>query len=120
MFGTEPARYGPTMSRDQVLDVAQRLAREYLQGVGDRPVGASEPAGLRRPLTDDGEDPVAVLESLAADGDRGIVASAGPRYFGFVTGGSLPVSVGADWLVSAWDQMGGMYSASPAIAVAEE
>jgi glutamate/tyrosine decarboxylase-like PLP-dependent enzyme len=108
------------MSGDHVLDVAQRLARDYLEGVADRPVGAGEPTGLRRPLTDDGEDPVTVLQELATDADPGIVASAGPRYFGFVTGGSLPVSVGADWLVSAWDQMSGMYSASPAVAVAED
>jgi len=108
------------MARDDVLNVAQGLACRYLDGIAERRVGGSDPAGLRRPLDDDGEDPVAVLRELAADADAGIVASAGPRYFGFVVGGALPVAVGADWLVSAWDQMAGMYSASPAVAVAEE
>jgi glutamate/tyrosine decarboxylase-like PLP-dependent enzyme len=108
------------MTPDDVLEVAQRLARSYLDGVAHRHVGGAEPTGLRRSLTDVGEDPITVLQELVADADPGIVASAGPRYFGFVVGGSLPISVGADWLVSAWDQMSGMYSSSPAVAVAEE
>lgn len=108
------------MAYDEVLDGAYELARAYLEGVSGRHVGGSEPTRLRRPLTDDGEDPVTVLDQLAADADPGLVASAGPRYFGFVVGGSLPVAVGADWLVSAWDQMSGMHISSPAVAVAEE
>ncbi len=108
------------MTDEDVLAHAHRLARAYLDGVSERHVGGSDPVALRRPLTDSGEGAVDVLEQLAADADPGLVASAGPRYFGFVVGGSLPVALGADWLVSAWDQMCGMYSASPAVAVAEE
>jgi glutamate/tyrosine decarboxylase-like PLP-dependent enzyme len=106
--------------QDDVLDYAQGLARAYLAGVAERRVGGTDPARLRRSLTDAGEDPIRVLEDLSADADPGLVASAGPRYFGFVVGGSLPVAVGADWLVSAWDQMSGMYNSSPAAAVSEE
>ncbi len=108
------------METDDVVDRAQQLAREYISGLARRPVGGADAPGLRRPLTDEGLDPIEVLEDLAADADPGLVASAGPRYFGFVVGGSLPVATGADWLVSAWDQMSGMYSSSPAVAIAEE
>jgi glutamate/tyrosine decarboxylase-like PLP-dependent enzyme len=112
-------------SRYEVLGDAARLAGEFIDTLPSRAVGAS--AGLdelrsrlARPLSDGGEDPRTVLEELARDVEPGLVASAGPRYFGFVIGGALPVAVAADWLTSAWDQNAGGYPPAPALSVAEE
>jgi glutamate/tyrosine decarboxylase-like PLP-dependent enzyme len=105
---------------DDVLNAAHRLASEWLGTLQERPVrAAGEPDGLRAPLPDEGEDPVTVVEALAAAAAPGLVASPGPRYFGFVTGATLPAALGADWLTSAWDQNAGLHVMSPAAATAE-
>jgi glutamate/tyrosine decarboxylase-like PLP-dependent enzyme len=108
-----------------VLETAHAIAANYLDEVASRHVGATAtPASLKAalggPLPCTATDPVAVLKELAARADPGVVASAGPRYFGFVTGGAVPVTVAADWVASAWDQNTALYAQSPAVAVIED
>lgn len=107
------------------LERAARLAQSFLDGLPERPVGPRARfedllAALSRPLPDAGAEPSAVVEELAGLAEPGLVASAGPRYFGFVTGGSLPAALAADWLTSAWDQNAALWATSPAAAAVEQ
>jgi glutamate/tyrosine decarboxylase-like PLP-dependent enzyme len=107
-----------------VLRRAAQLAEQHIEGLTDRRVGPDVGyedvlAALDAPLPEEGEDPVAVIDALAAAAGPGTVASPGPRYFGFVTGGVLPAALGADWLVSAWDQNAFTRTSSPAAAAVE-
>jgi glutamate/tyrosine decarboxylase-like PLP-dependent enzyme len=75
---------------------------------------------LGGPLPERGTSAAEVVETLATAVPPGLVASAGPRYFGFVTGGSLPAATAADLLVTGWDQLAFNPVSSPASAVVEE
>ncbi|MFI5227054.1 MAG: aspartate aminotransferase family protein, partial [Candidatus Limnocylindrales bacterium] len=113
------------MSDGELLRRTADLAQDFLDRLADRPVGLSTDlpalrAALGGPLPEHGEESLVVIEHLARDVEPGLVGSAGPRYFGFVIGGSHPAALAADWLTSAWDQNAGLYVISPAAAVAEE
>ena len=101
------------------------LAADHLEAVGERHAGplaghAELRAALGGALPSRGEPAEQVIEALARDAAPGLVASPGPRYFGFVTGGALPAALAADWLASAWDQNAFSAISSPAAAVVEE
>jgi glutamate/tyrosine decarboxylase-like PLP-dependent enzyme len=111
---------------DPLLSRTAALAEQFLASLRERPVGAtatreSLATRLGGALPAQGLAPLEVVEGLAAAAnDGGLIASAGPRYFGFVIGGSVPAALAADWLVSAWDQDAGLYACGPAAAVVED
>ncbi len=107
------------MSRDLLNDAFNRGNR-YLSEIDERRVFPDKAAlsalsGFDEPLSQKGEEPDKVLEMLDDLGSSATVASAGSRYFGFVVGGSLPVTVGANWIATAWDQVASSAVTSPAV-----
>jgi glutamate/tyrosine decarboxylase-like PLP-dependent enzyme len=110
---------------DSLLTLARDAALRFLETLPSRPVRAAAGvdalrAAFSSPLPETGVDPRQVLEELERMAEPGLVASAGPRYFGFVTGGTLPTALAAEWLVSAWDQNAFSFVMSPAASVIEE
>ncbi|HEX3684134.1 MAG TPA: aminotransferase class V-fold PLP-dependent enzyme [Bryobacteraceae bacterium] len=108
-----------------LLAKVERQAAAWFDALDSRPVRATATAeelrkALGGALPREGIAAEGIAQMLAEAGMRGTVASAGPRYFGFVVGGSLPAALAADWLVSAWDQNTGIYALSPLTSVIEQ
>mgnify|MGYP001545407058 FL=1 len=105
-------------------DAAERSVR-YRETLGDRGVAPSPAAiaavgGFDEALSEQGRDDDETLAMLDDLGSPASVAMAGPRFFGFVIGGSLPVTVAANWLATAWDQNSVMNEVTPAMATLED
>ena len=107
------------------LKRAAELADAYINSFDTHKVSAEpDPEALRarlyKELTPDGLPPLQVIDDLAEDAKEGLLNSAGGRFFGWVIGGSIPVSIAADWLTSAWDQNAAAYACSPTAAIIED
>jgi glutamate/tyrosine decarboxylase-like PLP-dependent enzyme len=102
---------------DQIADYRERLPDARVSPVASR-------ADVRRAL--DCEAPAGptpldqVIEELVGAATPGLMASAGPRYFGFVIGGSLDAALIADVLTAGWDQSAFNEALSPAAIAVED
>lgn len=104
-----------------LLDDARTRADRYRASSSDRPVFpavevSARLAGLDGPLPEASEAAGEVIDRLDALGSPATVVTNGPRYFGFVTGGSLPVAAAAGTLAAAWDQNAAVPVMSPTAA----
>src|SRR5215218_3541858 len=88
----------------EILSNTVTLAEEYLAQRESLPPGRFIKDIPMEDIPERGENALHALEYFKQHYAPYITNSAGPRYFGFVTGGSTPAAVAGDWLVSAYDQ----------------
>jgi hypothetical protein len=118
----EEARVVEWLSADELRQVLDRVLSHVVSfraAAEDAPqvpsVGFLQAlARFDAPTPERPSNPVAIIDELAGLVDGGLMMPSGPRFFGWVIGGSHPVGVAADWLTSAWGQNAGNHQAAPA------
>jgi glutamate/tyrosine decarboxylase-like PLP-dependent enzyme len=96
----------PLHSRDEeqaALAYVVDESRRYLAELEQAPVLASREDRFGGSLPEEGNGALTALAELVAAADVA-TRSSGPRFFHFVTGGTTPAALGADWLTSLLDQ----------------
>lgn len=108
---------------NDALNRAHELTNAWLESMPTRDVAfqaSADELGFSFPLQNEPLNPADVVDELARLAEPGLMGMPSGRFFGWVIGGTLPAALGADWLVSAWDQNAAMRFATPATAAAEQ
>ncbi len=116
MSPPSPLTLDPALLRD-----AANRSLKYLGALGERAVAPATAAvgalaRLDEPLPQQSSDPAATLALLDELVSPATMAMAGPRFFGFVIGGALPVALASNWLATAWDQNAALQQATPGVS----
>ena len=89
---------------DPILKAAADAASEFLAGLSSRPAALSPEPPAPATLPEDGLGSQRALALFRERFEAGLSGSPGPRYLGFVTGGSTPAALAGDWMTAAYDQ----------------
>jgi len=101
-----------------IFEKAQQFAKQYLESVFNRNVYPTEKAlsnldKFDESMPQDSTNANDVLDFLNEYGSPATVTTTGARYFGFVSGGAIPVSLAAKVISTFWDQAPAMHVLSP-------
>ncbi len=89
---------------DIILDKVKNQGIDYLSNIDKRPTSVKFINQEKRKLNDTGIGTDSALKIFNERFEPIIVSSSGPRFWGYVTGGSTPASIVGDWLATIYDQ----------------
>jgi len=104
----------------EILEVTESVAIQFLESLSTRPAGCALQPLPHDVLPDEGMGALEALSQFRNKYEAQLSGSPGPRYLGFVTGGSTPAALAGDWLTSAYDQNVGSDGDSIATTVERE
>ncbi|CAM1339186.1 pyridoxal phosphate-dependent decarboxylase family protein [Tenacibaculum aestuarii] len=96
--------YYDLLNIEKLLDKVKLQGIEYLKQLSDAPTSTKQTVETEETLNDVGIGGFDTLKEFNNKFGKIIVGSSGPRYLGFVTGGSTPASIIGDWLTTIYDQ----------------
>lgn len=89
---------------ESVLGQVKNVSLDFLENIGERPTYVADQSVVPVDLTEAGKGASGSLEIFRKHYEKLMVASPGPRYWGFVTGGATPAAIAGDWLTAVYDQ----------------
>jgi glutamate/tyrosine decarboxylase-like PLP-dependent enzyme len=112
------ARMFQDLGNKEIFEQARCHAFEYADQATERSIFPTEEAikNLEKfveEMPPDIGSAAEILEQLHEFGSPATVTNTGGRYFGFVNGGTIPISVAVRWLSDFWDQNTALYVMSP-------
>ena len=87
-----------------ILEKVKLQGLEYLDSITNRPTSTQYIIDQNNVLDEKGIGTLGALENFNSRLEPLMVASSGPRYWGYVTGGTTPAAIAGDWLTSIYDQ----------------
>lgn len=89
---------------DELLQTVEKQALEFINNIEDRHTSKQSNLTINKKLSTQAMGSMATLTAFQRRFNDVIVASTGPRYWGFVTGGATPAAIAGDWLAAIYDQ----------------
>ena len=89
---------------DKLLEIVKEQGLDYLNKLSDRQTSTKSIINGKLNLSEIGFGTIETIKQFNERFEPIIVSTSGPRFWGFVTGGSTPASIVGDWLTTIYDQ----------------